>query len=460
MGSAVVGVLVGGGAVYGGLVARDGTATAEEAAPSAEPRAEATPLPIPVPVPMGTQIADAAALVRDTVVSLEVGEEVGTGVVVDPAGVVLTNAWVVARALGPSPLPIRARMADDRRFDATLLVADAGEDVAVVRLATGDATTRFSAARFGSSSELVLGQELFAFSNPTGLPHSLMRALVAARERTGVLDRVRAPVLQLDTSSSLGGFGGPLFDLRGTLVGLVTVDRVHAQGIAFALPGDHVQGFLRGVVDPALARSGTLGIAIDRTATLPRAVAELGYRAGLVIEAVHPGGPAQAAGLRPGDVIVELRGKRWEVVAGSGTDEWSEALQSTVRAMYAGEILRVGIVRDQEVLAVDVPVAAVSQVDQVFIDAQELLGLWLERGAEVPTIAGVVAGSSLQPYERALRGARIVRWMQTPVATVEELGQHLAALRRFRTGSGPGSTVVIGAVDEGGRAMDLPIPVG
>jgi len=458
MGSAVVGVLVGGGAVYGGLLARGGPPTPSPAVAPASP-AEVTTVPIPVPVPMGTRIADAASLVRETVVSLEVGDEVGTGVVVDPSGVVLTNAWVVARALGSAPLPIRARMADERRFDANLLVADVGEDLAVVRLVTGDETLRFPAARFGASSDLVLGEELFAFSNPTGLPHSLMRALVAARERTGVFERVRAPVLQLDTSSSLGGYGGPLFDLRGTLVGLVTVDRVHAQGIAFALPSDHVQGFLRGVVDPALARSGTLGLSIAGEAAIPPQVAALGYRAGLVIEAVHPGGPAEAAGLRPGDVIVELRDRRLDVVPGSSPAAWAETLQTTVRAMYAGEILRVAIVRDAAVITVDVRVAAASETDQIFIDAQELLGLRLEPGAAVPTLAGVVAGSSVQAYGRALRGARIVRWMETPVVSLEEFGKHLATLRRFRTVRGPGSTVVLGVEDAGGRTLELPLQV-
>ena len=100
-----------------------------------------------------------------------------------------------------------------------------------------------------------VGQEVFAIGNPFGLTHTLSRGIVSAVDRTDVLPNRTVPVIQLDAAINIGNSGGPLFDLAGDLVGIVTAHllgdnpRSRAEGIAFALPMDHVRAFLRAVTE-------------------------------------------------------------------------------------------------------------------------------------------------------------------------------------------------------------------
>lgn len=403
--------------------------------------------PAAVPAMTSTpSLVDAVAQTRDAVVNLGTERRLGAGVIVDPQGLVVTNYHVIADALEaprgvgprtPSTPSVTARFEDGRVLAATILVADRVEDLAILRLnAEGD--ERFAAVALGESASLSVGQEVFAIGNPFGLNHSVSRGIVSALDRTDVLRNRPLPLVQLDASINLGNSGGPLFSLDGALVGIVTLRRQDAEGIAFAVPVDHVRGFLRAVSDPASPRrSGAIGVEIiPERARSGGSIA--GYAAWLEVSGVSEGTPADVAGIRPGDRVVEIRGKRLDGLATGPADALATHLVSTVRSMFPGERLPLTIIRDGSTRTVEVEVAAAPLDRQVSIDAEDLLGLRLRAGSGVPVIEGVLPGTPFAQYRRGLPGVELVRMVDREIRSIEELGVELARLRGLlRSGRSP-----------------------
>ncbi|MBC8068711.1 MAG: trypsin-like peptidase domain-containing protein, partial [Deltaproteobacteria bacterium] len=257
-GTGLAGVLLGAAAVMLGhgdrLGAREPTAV--------------SPVVIPMPaVPAAPSLPDAVAATIGTVVSLRTPSSVGAGVIVDAEGWVVTNMHVVADVVGAAGISrgseheapiVRARFLDGRELAATVVVADRDEDLAVLRL-SGDPGERFAAARLGVSTRLRVGESVFAIGNPHGLSHTVSSGIVSARDRPGP-GSGGVPLIQLDASINLGNSGGPLFTSDGALVGLVTGREREGQGIAYALPVDHVRGFLHAITQQGGRRAGAVGL--------------------------------------------------------------------------------------------------------------------------------------------------------------------------------------------------------
>ena len=481
-----MGVLVGAAAVYLGLrypvtapgPAALGSSVTESLPVVPSPVTEPEPAAIePDPLETSTRteppsLVDAVAETRDSVVNLETPRGLGAGVIVDPRGIVLTNYHVIDDALRPPTSSLfggdaddaprvpslTARFENDRRVTAQVLVADPEEDLAVLRLVSSDSEERFEAAALGSSSGLRVGQEVFAVGNPLGLPHSVSRGIVSATHRTGILAKSQVALIQLDASINLGNSGGPLFNLDGELVGIVTARRQQAQGIAFALPMDHVKGFLRAVTDPEGVRSGMIGVNLSLREPLSESVKALGYGAGLVVGRVREEQAAAQAGLREGDTVVAIRGKRLDgLPAASDPEVLATHLQSTVRSMFPGETLKVTVIRDGQRVDLEIEIASASERDQAFIDAEDLLGLVLDPQRERPTIDGIRAGTPLHRYATILRGVTVVRFMGEPVSDVDALAPGLAELRQLVRKGGATPTVFLGIRDSRGREAEIPI---
>ncbi len=456
-GAGITGVLLGGAAVY--LGARQDVPPAPvAAAPQTPPPAAQTPAP-PLASP-GPTLADAVARTMNSVVNLESSQGLGAGVIVDASGIVLTNYHVLAEALRPPPtlfgtrlgaMPVlTARFANDHVVGASVLVADPDEDLAIVRLERPEGQELpYQAAAIGRSADLVLGQEVFAIGNPLGLRNTVSRGIVSALDRTGVLADAQQAVLQLDASINVGNSGGPLFNLEGELVGIVTARRQQAQGIAFALPMDHVRGFLEALTTPEGARSGVIGITLGSDDVKPEAAVALGYRAGLVVGRVDAEGPAAKAGVESGDVVVALRGKRLDGLADTRVSGLAAHLQKTVRGMFEGEVLGVTVVRGAETVELSVEIAAASERDQIRIDAEELLGLSLVAGAEHPTIARLTQGTQIWGDPDMLVGATLRSVMGTDVAGYEDLAERLGEMRRMQQQRGGSPRVLVGFEKDG-----------
>ena len=243
----------------------------------------------------------------------------GSGVLVDPAGYIVTNAHVVEGGqdiqvlLTPATSTPRQQSvlkAGGPVLPAELIGLDLETDLAVLRIEAGD----YPSLRFGDSEALRPGRLVFAFGSPLGLENSVSMGVVSAVARQLEPD---SPMIYIQTDAAInpGNSGGPLVDLEGRIVGINTM--IYSQsggneGIGFAAPSNIVATVYRRIRAEGRVRRGMIGTSAQ-TVT-PQLAAGLGLpvERGVILADVFPGGPAAKAGLRVGDLIETLDGKPME----------------------------------------------------------------------------------------------------------------------------------------------------
>ena len=226
----------------------------------------------------------------------------GSGFIIDPKGIVLTNNHVVDGAD-----QVRVKLEDGRSFEAKVLGRDALTDVAVLRLENAPASG-LPAVALGDSDAMRVGDFVLAIGNPFGLASSVSSGIVSARARdihAGPYD----DFLQTDAAINPGNSGGPLFNLQGQVIGMNTAIVREATGIGFAVPSNLIHSLLPQLEKAGVVRRGWLGLAAqDLTPELARALG-VDVDKGAVVANVNPGSPGAKAGLRDNDIITELEGK-------------------------------------------------------------------------------------------------------------------------------------------------------
>jgi serine protease Do len=235
----------------------------------------------------------------------------GTGFVIDKAGTILTNDHVVGDAD-----TILVKLSDDRELPGKLVATDKQTDVAVVHIDAKD----LKPLPLGDSEQLEVGDWVVAIGNPFGLSHTVSAGIVSAKGRT----REDVPLdpsgyydfLQTDASINPGNSGGPLLNLRGEVVGINTAIKGDgAQGIGFAIPINMVKQLLPMLLRDGRVTRSAIGVhVIDPRQVPAEELRKLGLPEGervhgALVGDVLTGGPADKAGLQPGDVIVAFEGQ-------------------------------------------------------------------------------------------------------------------------------------------------------
>jgi S1-C subfamily serine protease len=256
----------------------------------------------------------------------------GSGVVITPDGFTLTSAHVVARTEGKG----RASFVDGRELEFEVVGSDPLSDLAVLRVDARDLVP----AELGDAERLRVGQLVVAIGNPHGFTGSVTAGVVSALgrslpTRSGANVRVVDNVIQTDAALNPGNSGGALADGRGRVVGINTA--VAGVGLGLAVP---INAATRQIVGALMAegrfRRAYLGIAGGPRPLPPRLARELGRKSGVEIAQVVEGGPADRAGMRAEDLIVELEGTPIE-----GMDD----LQRVVVGEVIGRAVRAKVVR-------------------------------------------------------------------------------------------------------------------
>jgi serine protease Do len=248
-------------------------------------------------------VSAVAAEITGRVAAVRTGRGSGSAVVVPGDGVLVTNAHVVG-----SGQRGRADFVDGRQVEVRVVGADPLSDLAVLRAGRSDELPE--PVRLGNAEELVVGQLVVAVGNPLGLAGSVTAGVVSALgralpTRSGSAGRVIEDVIQTDAALNPGNSGGALADARGRVVGINTA--VAGVGLGLAVP---VNATTRRIVQMLLAdgrvRRAYLGV-VGTPAPVPAAVAQRhGRQNGLRLAEVISGSPAAQAGLRPGDLVLDV----------------------------------------------------------------------------------------------------------------------------------------------------------
>jgi serine protease Do len=263
---------------------------------------------------------------------------IGSGFIVEANGTILTNAHVVEGAD-----EVRVRLADRREFKGKVVGADKPSDIAVVKI---DAKN-LPVVRLGDPAKVRVGEWVLAIGSPFGFENTVTAGIVSATSRS-LPEGTYVPFIQTDAAVNPGNSGGPIFNLKGEVIGVAS--QIYSrtggyQGLAFAIPIDVAAHVKEQLVKHGRVERGRIGVAIQEVSHSLAQSFGLERPRGALVASVEKGSPAEKAGIRPGDVLLGVNGK---------TVERSSELPPLVAAVKPGtkatfELWREGGKRNVEV---------------------------------------------------------------------------------------------------------------
>lgn len=272
----------------------------------------------------------------------------GSGFIISNDGLILTNAHVVREAK-----EVTVKLSDRREFAAKVLGADPTTDIAVLRIEAKGLPT----VRLGDPKTLEVGDPVLAIGTPFGFEQTATQGIVSAKGRSLPGDSV-VPFIQTDAAVNPGNSGGPLFDGNGAVVGInaqIYSQTGGYQGLSFAIPINVALKVKDQIVATGKAQHGRLGVAVQ---DLSQPLAEsfgLKLPDGALIAKVQNGSAAEKAGLKPGDVILEIDGEKVER---------SGSVSSRIGLASPGERVKLKVWRERAARDVDVKLGSVGDGEQ------------------------------------------------------------------------------------------------
>jgi len=307
-----------------------------------------------------------------------VQNSLGSGVIVSPEGVVVTNTHVVKSS---GQAEIRVVLADKREFDAKVVMQDEKADIAVLRLEGGDG--KFPHLEFEDSDALEVGDMVLAIGNPFGVGQTVTSGIVSALSRSEIGQSDAAVFIQTDAAINPGNSGGALVDMAGRLVGInsaIYSNSGGSLGIGFAIPSNLVRLYVDSAISGRKVERPWLGAKLE---AVTREVAEglgLARVSGAVVTRISDKSPAAEAGLQPGDVITAVDG--FEV-----GDARAVLYRLTTRGI--GKSARLDVIRKGKPASVTVALKPAPQATRE--DVRNLSGQHPFDGARVVNIGPAVA---------------------------------------------------------------------
>ncbi len=277
-------------------------------------------------------------------------QSLGSGFITDASGIVVTNNHVIENAD-----EITVILADETEFKAEIVGRDPKTDIAVLRISPNG--KELVSVAFGNSDNLRVGDWVMAIGNPFGLGGTVTAGIVSARGRdigSGPYD----DFIQTDASINRGNSGGPLFDLEGNVIGINTA--IFSQsggsvGIGFAIASNLAKDTVDQLVKYGRTRRGWLGVFIQEVTEDIADSLGLDEVAGALVSAVTPGGPAEKAGLEPGDTIISFDGKKIDSV---------KDLPRIVAETPVDKKVSVNIIREGNKMSIGVTLGELEQAEQ------------------------------------------------------------------------------------------------
>jgi Do/DeqQ family serine protease len=264
----------------------------------------------------------------------------GSGVIVDKQGHIVTNYHVIANAAA-----IRVQLADGRVAVPHIVGVDPDTDLAVLQINL----PHLPVIAFGQSNRVRVGDIVLAIGNPLGLSQTVTHGIVSATGREDLGISAFDDFIQTDAPINFGNSGGALVNSNGQLIGIntaIVAKNLGVEGIGFAIPVDMVRGVLHDIIKFGKVIRGWIGIVPEDISAAQ--AHQLGLaQGGVVIAYVYEGSPAQQVGLRPGDLLLELGGKRVQT---------AEQARVAIAERKPGATLQVQVLRGTRKLTVTMPV--------------------------------------------------------------------------------------------------------
>ncbi|MBF0191072.1 MAG: DegQ family serine endoprotease [Magnetococcales bacterium] len=379
----------------------------------------------------------------------------GSGVIIDESGYILTNHHVVDEAD-----EIQVRLSDEREFTATVVGRDAKSDLALIRIKTDG---KLPVADLGDSEKAEVGSWVVAIGNPFGLEASVTVGIISARGRSignGPYDNF----LQTDAAINPGNSGGPLFNLQGEVIGINTAIFSRSggnMGIGFAIPINMAKSIVAQLRSSGKVTRGWLGVRIQ---TVTKELAEalgLGAQRGALVASVEPKSPAELAGVVAGDVIVRFDGHE----VGRMKELPAVVAETPVNKKVTMEVIRngaaktlnvvVATMRDEDGEASEESGQAESSTDRNVMGVSvQPLSAELRARLELPAeangvVVAAVENGSPAEYAGVRAGDLIQEVNRKPVKTVHDFRAMAAKLE-------PGQTLLV-LVQRGGEPLFMAI---